>query len=196
MCCNGTLFNYVTLVPDDLPKLEKYPQLRFTERNGQGTFGEPCILHTGSGCSAYDDRPGTCSRYICGVLKAVAKDELTEIEAVGVLKEARALVENVKELLPFPPGEPLAVSTWDGAPDGVSDEARLAWDRAAYHLKKYLLLTLEEAPPETATRPIVADEGAEDRANRTKRETAPKGHAEWPRPDSRDPVRVRGLPRR
>lgn len=196
MCCNGTLFNYVTLMPDDLPKLAKYPQLRFKERNGQTTFDEPCVLHTGTGCSAYDDRPGTCSRYICGVLKAVAKDELTELEAVGVLKEARALVDNVKELIHFPPEEPLAISTWDGPPDHLSDEARLAWERVTYHLQKYVLLSLKEAPPESEARPVAVDEGAEDRSNRTKRETAPKGHAEWPRPDSREPDRVRGVPRR
>lgn len=172
MCCNGTLFNYVTLVPDDLPKLKKYPQLRFKDRNGQGSFGEPCVLHSGSGCSAYDDRPATCSRYVCGVLVSVAKDELTELEAVDVIKEARALVDNVKELIPFAPGEPLAVSTWEAAPDGVSEEAKLAWDRTVQHVQKYLLKTHPPAKPAVALTTAVSAvvEASERTPSREKRE--------------------------
>jgi len=96
MCCNGTLFNYVTLVPDDLPKLEKYTQLKLKIRNEQATFDEPCVLHTGTCCSAYDDRPDTCKRYVCGVLRAVGKEELSEEEALLLIKEGLALVETCR----------------------------------------------------------------------------------------------------
>ncbi|MBL8937222.1 MAG: hypothetical protein JNM69_21865 [Archangium sp.] len=178
MCCNGTLFNSVTLMPDDMTKLGKYPQLRFKERNGQGTFGEPCVLHTGKGCSAYDDRPATCSRYVCGVLQMVAKDELTELEAVDVIKEGRALVDNVKELVPFAPGEPLAVSTWEAAPEAFSDEAKLAWERTAYHLQKYFLQTLEPEVPATDVRPVA--EGGVTTGKRVERAHAPpRARASW-----------------
>lgn len=179
MCCNGTLFNYVTLVPDDMAKLEKYPKLRFKERNGQGTFGEPCVLHTGKGCSAYDDRPATCSRYVCGVLLLVAKDELTELEAVNVIREGRALVDNVKELIPFAPGEPLAVSTWEAAPEEFSDEAKLAWERTAYHLQKYFLQTLKpDLPAADDLRPVA--EGGVTTGKRVERAHAPpRARASW-----------------
>jgi Fe-S-cluster containining protein len=144
MCCNGTLFNYVTLVPDDLPKLEKYPQLNLKIRSEQATFDEPCVLHTGKGCSAYDDRPATCERYVCGVLRSVAKEELTEDEALLLIKEGRALVEVVKEYIAFEPGMPIAVSTWDAAPEDISEDARFAWDRTAYHMGKHFLNTVKE----------------------------------------------------
>jgi uncharacterized protein len=144
MCCNGTLFNYVTLVPDDLPKLEKYKQLNLKVRNEQATFDEPCVLHNGKNCSAYEDRPATCERYVCGVLRGVAKDELTEDEAVLLIKEGKALVERVKEFVAFEPGMPIAVSTWDAAPEGISAEAKFAWDRTAYHMGKHFLGTVKE----------------------------------------------------
>jgi|APLak6261675434_1056106.scaffolds.fasta_scaffold01353_5 hypothetical protein len=144
MCCNGTLFNYVTLVPDDMPKLEKYPQLVFQVRNELATFNEPCVLHTGSGCSAYADRPATCERYVCNVLRKVERDEMTEDEALLVIKEGKALVENVKEYVAFEPGMPMSVSSWDDAPEGIAEEARLAWERTAYHLGKYFLGSVQE----------------------------------------------------
>jgi len=53
-------------------------------------------------------------------------------------------VDNVKELIPFDPELPLAVSTWEEAPEELSDEAKRAWDRTAYHLKKHFLSMLNE----------------------------------------------------
>src|SRR4051812_23397685 len=100
MCCNGTLFNSVTLVPDDLPKLEKYKHLLDLKiRSEQATYDEPCPLHTGTGCSAYEDRPATCERYHCGVLRSVSKNELSEEEALAIIQEGKALVAEVKQLV-------------------------------------------------------------------------------------------------
>lgn len=153
MCCNGTLFNYVTLVPDDLPKLEKYPQIKFIIRSEQSTFDEPCVLHNGKGCSAYEDRPDTCSRYTCGVLRAVLRNELSEKDGLLLIEEGKALVENVKEYVAFEPGLPIAVSTWEAPPEGIEEAARFAWERTAYHLGKHFLGTVSEevqAPQQTA----------------------------------------------
>lgn len=108
-------------------------------RGGQETFDEACVLHTGTGCSAYADRPATCVRYSCGVLRAVARDELTEHQARLVIEEGKALLENVKEYIAFEPGMPIAVSTWEAPPEGIEEAARLAWVRAQRHLCKHFL---------------------------------------------------------
>jgi len=149
ICCDGTLFNYVTLVDDDVPKLARYPQLKLKLRNEQATFDQGCVLHTGTGCSAYDDRPDTCSRYVCGVLRAVARDELTDDEALLVIKEAKALVDNVQEYVAFEAGMPIAVASWDSVPEGLTEEARLAWERTAHHMNKHFLRNgrVDSAPP-------------------------------------------------
>ena len=144
LCCNGTLFNYVTLLDDDLPALKKYPQIKLKQRNEQWTFDEPCVMHTGTHCSIYSERPDTCSRYVCNVLRSVAKEELTELDAVLVIKEAKALVEIVKEYVAFEPGLPIAVSSWDAPPEGIDEESRLAWERTAYYLGKHFLGTVNE----------------------------------------------------
>jgi len=139
MCCDGTLYTYVTLVEDDMPRLEKYPQLRFIERNHQQTFDEGCVLHTGTGCSAYEDRPDTCRRYRCALLRAVEKDEMSEHEALKVIAEAKALVENVKASIAFEPGKPLAVGTWEAPPVDLDEDSRLAWDRTHRYLGRHFL---------------------------------------------------------
>ena len=144
LCCDGTFYTYVTTVPDDLPKLRNYPRLVLKIRDDQETFDEPCALHDGKGCTAYQDRPATCSGYFCKVLRAVARDDLTEDEARLLIKEARALVENVREYIAFEPDQPIAVSTWDEPPEGIDEGARLAWERTAYHLGKYFLGTVRE----------------------------------------------------
>lgn len=158
LCCNGTLYNYVTTVPDDVPKLQKYPQLVLKVRNEQETFDEPCVLHDGRGCTAYVDRPATCSQYLCKLLRSVGRNERTEEEALLIIKEARALVENVQEYIAFEPGLPIAVSTWDVPPAGTDEEARLAWERTVYHLGKYFLGTVREEvelPKEPEVRVVV-----------------------------------------
>jgi len=141
LCCDGTLYSYVALIPDDMPALEKYPQLKFIERNHQQTFDEGCVLHTGTACGAYEDRPDTCRRYMCGLLRAVEREDITEHEALLVIQEAKALVENVKEHVAFEPGQPMAVSTWETPPADIEEEARLSWDRTMRHLGKHFLGT-------------------------------------------------------
>ena len=139
MCCDGTLFNCVTLVADDLPKLERYSQLKLKVRREQQSFDEPCPLHCAEGCSAYADRPDTCSRYVCAALRAVQRKELSEGQALLLIEEAKKLVESLKASSAFEAGMPLAVSTWEAPPAELSEAARAAWVRLAAHLNKHFL---------------------------------------------------------
>ncbi len=139
MCCDGTLFSYVTLTSEDVLKLKKHPQLQLIQRGGQLSFDQPCALHDGKCCTQYADRPDTCSRYQCRVLQSVASDERTDFEAALVIQEARALVENVAEYVCFEPGMPMAVSTWEQPPEGLCAEGLVAWERAQAYLFEHFL---------------------------------------------------------
>ncbi len=148
MCCNGTLYNYVTLrSQEEVDALLKYdPAIPIITRSEQPTFDEPCRLHDGTGCTAYRDRPDTCSRYTCELLRAVDRDEVTDVEARLIIEEARALVENVREYVELEPGRPLAVSTWLSLPGSATPEARQAWERALLHLRRHFLGPDPDAP--------------------------------------------------
>jgi Fe-S-cluster containining protein len=154
MCCNGTLYNYVTLrSQEEVDALLKYdPALPIITRSEQPTFDEPCRLHDGTGCTAYRDRPDTCSRYTCELLRAVDRDEVTDVEARLIIEEARALVENVREYVEVEPGKPLAVSTWLSLPGSTEPEARVAWERALLHLRRHFL-----GPDPDAPKPALAE---------------------------------------
>ncbi len=141
MCCDGTLYLYVTLTDDEVSQLAKYEALVLSTKHEQPTFAEPCVLHEAAGCSAYEDRPDACRRYLCTLLCDVERDELTVDEALLIVEEARARVDIVKELVPLEPGMPLAISIWDEPPDSVQGDARVAWERALWHLSKHFLET-------------------------------------------------------
>lgn len=153
MCCNGTLFNYVTLTDDEVPALEKYPQVQIKVRNHQPTFDEACVLHTGTGCSVYEIRPDTCRRYICEVVRDVRDGRLGETEAVAVIATGRALVDEMKSLIAFEPGMPLVISSWNGPPEGLSDAARASWLGARNHLHTHFLPPMDE-PPAKKVEPV------------------------------------------
>ncbi len=149
MCCNGTLYLYVTLTNDDVRRLEKYPQLALTTKNEQPSFSEPCVFHGASGCSVYADRPDACRRYSCALLSAVQHDEVSVDDAKLIIEEALARVEIVKEYVAFEPGMPLAIGTWDEPPDEVQGEARVAWDRVLWHIREHFLGPQPEHPKTT-----------------------------------------------
>jgi hypothetical protein len=59
-----------------------------------------------------------------------------------LVREARALVAELRALVHFEPGKPLAASTWEGVPFGLSPEEAAAWRRASWHLEQHLVRSL------------------------------------------------------
>jgi Fe-S-cluster containining protein len=151
MCCDGTLYSYVTLIDDDEVNALKAhdPNLAILMRGERLTFDQPCRQHNGKGCTAYASRPDTCSRYFCMLLRKVALDEVTPFEALAIIQEARALIENVKEYAHFEPGEPIAASTWETYSPGASRDSRVAWERALRWVRIHFLSPDPDATPES-----------------------------------------------
>lgn len=139
LCCNGTLYTHVTLTDDEVLELKKHPELLIEVRDHQPSFSQGCTQHDGKGCRIYSDRPGSCARYYCAVATAVKADELSLPEGMAIVEEAQALVMNAREYVYPPPGKPLAVATWEAAPPGLSDDGKLAWERAKAHLVRHFL---------------------------------------------------------
>lgn len=138
MCCNGTLYLHVTLTDDDVQRLEKHP-LTLETRDEQPAIIEPCLFHDGKACTVYCDRPDSCRRYLCELLRAGERDEITDVESLLIIEEAKALVEIVKEHVVFEAGKPLAVSVWSEPPIDAPAESRLAWTRVLQYLRRHFL---------------------------------------------------------
>jgi len=145
LCCDGTLFTTVTLVGGDLPRPEPRSRLSLFVRDELASFHLPCPLHTGHSCSVYDDRPSSCARYRCDLLKAVENETLTVGEAKLLVAEAHALLRRLRRRVTFEANTPLAISTWNEPPSGLSAAAKTAWCGAVNHLREHFLSSLLEA---------------------------------------------------
>jgi hypothetical protein len=119
--------------------LKKYPELALTVRNYQPALLQSCSQHSQAGCGIYLDRPSACSRYHCALAQDLLDGEISLPEALAVVQEAKALVENATEYAPPPPGQPVAIATWEATPPGLSPEGALAWERAKEWVNRHSL---------------------------------------------------------
>lgn len=149
MCCNGTLFRYVSLAPGERERLEQFPQLTFRKVGAEMTFDLACGLHTGTACSIHDQRPKTCRSFDCGVLLDVQEGTKSFAEGLLLIAQAKALVADVQRYVAIEPGMPMSVSDWADAPEDIDEEPRRAWDRVVYHLHHFFLRNWREGvlPP-------------------------------------------------
>jgi hypothetical protein len=99
LCCDGTLFQFAALEPDEAPRAERR-RLR-VHQLGDGTkvVLQPCAAHQGA-CAIYDERPLTCTRYRCSTLDAVESGAMPEGEARALLDRTKALARSVRESVP------------------------------------------------------------------------------------------------
>jgi Fe-S-cluster containining protein len=62
VCCNGVMFAYVEVAPDELrPETRR----RLQVLDGEKRFTLPCRGHAPEGCQVYEDRPQICRGYTC-----------------------------------------------------------------------------------------------------------------------------------
>lgn len=90
LCCDGSLYDYVTVAPDELERACA-AGLPVVELGDEHAVVEPCPAHRGTGCSIYADRPAQCRAYRCGLLRALD-------EGATSLADARSVVGEVREL--------------------------------------------------------------------------------------------------
>jgi uncharacterized protein len=91
LCCDGTLFTRVPLGP-----AEQVPEARLavvTNDKGGRHVPQRCAALAGTVCQVYAERPLACRRYECLLFGAVRSGEVSLEEALSVVAQARALVE-------------------------------------------------------------------------------------------------------
>ena len=89
LCCNGTLFETISILPDERTPLEVLGAP--VDTRAIGSIREmplPCAALIGATCSIYGARPSTCGRYKCGVLH--------EYEAGATLRDCLAVIDRVR----------------------------------------------------------------------------------------------------
>lgn len=110
LCCDGTIFRDVKLVPSDNPKALESLRLRRSRSGSTDAnpgapaatglhFSQPCPAFDGCRCGVYGSRPGHCRQFECLLFKKVAAKRVSLAEALRLIGEARKGARKVRRLL-------------------------------------------------------------------------------------------------
>lgn len=138
MCCDGSLFDFVPVTPDETGAVETAGFALSDCETGKGC-AQPCQALSGTACTAYHKvRPRTCGTFFCPTANAVIAGELSLGDARGRIAKARSVQAQVAAYLTD--GETLsgARRRWFGLDRQsiAGDDARFAVLMAA--LTRYL----------------------------------------------------------
>jgi len=99
LCCNGVLFADVELRKGDDPRQLAKLGLMPGKKGRRLAFAQPCACFDGTLCRIYDQRPGRCRTFECGLLKRVQSGDLDASVALKFIGQAKRQVEKVCRLL-------------------------------------------------------------------------------------------------
>ena len=92
LCCDGTLFFSVGLKPDEVESAERNGLSPRPSDSGD-EFRQPCPCLDGTACRIYRERPASCRRFRCELLKSVETGDQSVGDAQAIIAEARRLRE-------------------------------------------------------------------------------------------------------
>ena len=101
LCCTGHLFAWAKLKPAELDPAEAMGMTVYRSDPHERGFSQPCPLWKGQ-CTIYDSPhyPRVCRAYQCALLKEVSGENTSLAQALSVVEQARAMMDEVEALLP------------------------------------------------------------------------------------------------
>jgi Fe-S-cluster containining protein len=99
MCCDGTMFQIVRMQPGEVPAELGKLGLKIRCRDGEYFMEQPCSGLREKRCTVYEQRPVRCRLFNCQQLGRVERGETPEAEAMTMIVETQALVEQVRSLI-------------------------------------------------------------------------------------------------
>lgn len=95
ICCDGTLFSNVQLKKsDDASRLRAFG-LPLRRRGDVLRFPQPCAALCGKACSLYKHRPSHCRDFDCLTLTRLREKQLTQEQALKIIRRARRLADRI-----------------------------------------------------------------------------------------------------
>lgn len=91
LCCDGTIFDVVPLTERERVVVTRLG-LPVIMRASGPAMPQPCEALDGLACQVYVSRPAPCRAFHCALYGAVGADEVDLSEALGVIREAHALL--------------------------------------------------------------------------------------------------------
>ena len=104
LCCQGQLYSWVALRPDEVALAETWP-VKMAKRADGISFKQPCGCFQQMRCSVYAQRPQTCVQYCCKLLGRLRQNEISQAAALKRVATARELFDQVEARLPAASGK-------------------------------------------------------------------------------------------
>jgi uncharacterized protein len=114
LCCQGALFRYALLSPEEVGQLQARGIPTTKRRNGALALRLGCMALKGTLCTIYEVRPKACDAYFCQLALRLRGGLVSPEEAMRLVEQARAFLGEIDGQLP-PPGEDEPRSTIERA---------------------------------------------------------------------------------
>jgi uncharacterized protein len=98
LCCDGTLFSFVPLKPDDEIAALETVGINIVSGSVPNIFKQPCAALRACTCIVYENRPENCRTYKCELLKRFERDDISYDAALKIIKKAVSLKNQVRAL--------------------------------------------------------------------------------------------------
>jgi uncharacterized protein len=96
LCCDGTMFSWVDLKPQD--KQTALSSLGLSVKSAEGTlqFKQPCAASTNGRCAIYETRPAACREFRCELRIKYDAGAITLSNAQSSIAEAISLRDDIR----------------------------------------------------------------------------------------------------
>ena len=101
LCCDGSLFRFLPVEPEDAPKHHAL-SLPVVTQSGRLAMPLPCAKLEARCCSVYRERPPGCRAFVCRLGRQLEEGEVGLPAALGVVREAQRLIEALRVAWPGP----------------------------------------------------------------------------------------------
>lgn len=153
-CCDGSLFRFTPISEEEAAWARRRSLALLPSREPR--MVQPCGALEGARCRVYEERPETCRRFRCRVLKRLESGDIDRAEAEARVARLRELIARVRlRTGPGPLWERVRESIAQQRPTAM-DAAFLAWMLDVAELRAYARTTflpeghpgaLDELPP-------------------------------------------------
>ncbi|MFL5319124.1 MAG: YkgJ family cysteine cluster protein [Myxococcaceae bacterium] len=100
LCCDGSLFAFVSLSPDEAAALIERDVAVGMREDGSYRLPQKCSALDGTRCTVYEARPNGCRVYNCQLATALSQNEVSLDEATATVREAQERIAALNRELP------------------------------------------------------------------------------------------------
>lgn len=100
LCCNGKLFNFAEVTPEEEPALAAEGFTLCNDHGARG-FSQPCHKLVDCRCTCYEARPAACRAFRCDLLRAVEQGRVAPEDAHGVVAKVLDQTAILDTMLPL-----------------------------------------------------------------------------------------------